>query len=408
MMMSLENYVISKLQTAGQSRRNGSSRKAARPHAKSSVTKTPPPKLREARLSDYEAVSELKRRCDLVPDSLENWERLWLINPALRNAQFQPPIGWVLESEGRLVGYLGNISLLCRYGDKRLIAVTGCGFSVEPAYRAVSFCLVGAFYRQRHVDLYLTTTASKVVEGIAKMFKSEPLPQKNYGTLLFWVVDQDAFARSVVSKLGLGSTLSYLGGKAASIAVSTDKILRGRWPKSVSSDFEIVEKSVRDVGDEFQVFWDQKLKEPPRLLAERTPAMIRWHFEISGLEAKARVLCCYRNRELIGYAVIDEKIQGEQLKKSVVIDMLAKQDDPAALTALMAGAYDHARRAGSHILEASCFPSSVLQLCSKWKPFMIPASGSPFYYKAVDPELHKTLSHENAWYATPFDGDTTL
>ena len=59
-----------------------------------------------------------------------------IINPALGQMQFEPPMGWVLEAEGKAVGYLGNISLLYRYGDRTLTAVAGRGFAVDPAYRA--------------------------------------------------------------------------------------------------------------------------------------------------------------------------------------------------------------------------------------------------------------------------------
>ncbi|MGA9393053.1 MAG: hypothetical protein WBV69_21665, partial [Candidatus Sulfotelmatobacter sp.] len=43
-----------------------------------------------------------------------------------------------------------------------------------------------------------------------------------------------------------------------------------------------------------------------------------------------------------------------------------------------------------------------------WNPYVRKYPASPFYYKAADAALHKALSDGNAWYATPFDGDTTL
>ena len=63
-----------------------------------------PAKLRVAQFSDYAAVTELKRRWGLIPDSYENWEKLWRLNPALGQAQIERPIGWVLEAGSRVVG----------------------------------------------------------------------------------------------------------------------------------------------------------------------------------------------------------------------------------------------------------------------------------------------------------------
>lgn len=38
-------------------------------------------------------------------------------NPTLE-AMPGPPIGWVLESDGKIVSHLGNIALLYRYGAR--------------------------------------------------------------------------------------------------------------------------------------------------------------------------------------------------------------------------------------------------------------------------------------------------
>ena len=370
---------------------------------------TAPVRLREALFSDFNAVMELQRSCGLARDSFERWEHLWQRNPALGQLQFERPIGWVLEAEGRLVGYVGNISLLYRYGERALTAVTGCGFAVEPAYRPMSLCLVAAFYRQRSVDLYLTTTAGEVVGKIARAFKSDPLPQADYKTLLVWVLQPYPFAQAVVRKLNLKPAVSHVADMIASLAVGTDKILRRRWPPRRSpTRFVVHEVGISGIGDDFQALWVEKLKERPRLFADRSPAALRWHFEIPPDGATLRVLCCYKDGKLAGYAVINDRSEVNELRTSIVADMLAKQDDPEVLAALWAAAYDHSKHVGSDILEVSGFPHSVREVISQWKPYLIKFSGSPFYYRAADPILHKTLSDGMAWYATPFDGDTTL
>src|SRR5215469_15127094 len=71
----------------------------------------PTAKLREAMFSDFDSVARLKQRCGVVADSIENWHRLWLHNPALGKNTVRRPIGWVLEADHEIVGYLGNISL---------------------------------------------------------------------------------------------------------------------------------------------------------------------------------------------------------------------------------------------------------------------------------------------------------
>ena len=405
-MTSIQEQITGAILSTIRTRRTASSTRESDLHAPSSAIA--PAKVREARFSDFAAVAELKQRWGIDADSLENWERLWLRNPALALGEAERPIGWVLEAGGSIVGYLGSIPLLYRYGDRTLTAVTSHGLVVEPSYRAVAVSLVAAFYCQRSVDLYLVTTATPEVGRIARAFKSDALPQEDYDTVLFWVLQSNPFARTVMEKLRLNSVLANMGRMSTSVAIGIDKLLHRRWPRQHSTQLAVSEISISEIGDDFQSLWSEKLTERPRLIADRSPASLRWHFEISGDRGSARVFCCRKDGELLGYTVIRDDPQPGSLRKSIVADMLAKQDDPEVLRALLIAAYDHAKRGGSYILEVLGFPPSLRRVFLQGNPYHRKYPACPFYYKAADPILHKTLSDGMAWYASPFDGDTTL
>lgn len=366
-------------------------------------------RVREAQLSDFKAVTELKMRWGLVPDSLENWERLWIHNPASRRMPSARPIGWVLEAERKVVGYLGNISSLYRFSDKTLTAVTGSGFVVEPAFRAVSLSLVAAYYRQKDVDLYLTTTAIEAVGKVARAFKSDPLPQEDYETVLFWVLRPYPFAQELMRKLQVKPGFSSVFSGLISVAMASDKIVRRRKPTGSAKSLEVCEIGVLEIGDEFGELWFEKLAEGTRLLADRTAATLRWHFETPGDRGTTRVLCCREKGRLFGYLVIrDDPGRLSGLRRSLIADILVRQDDPEILKALIVAAYEHAQYAGSHILEVQGFPGNVRRVCSQWNPYRRKYPACPFYYKAADPTLHKVLASSGVWYASPYDGDATL
>ncbi len=405
-MASIEKKVLSAILNAIEARREKLSVPKSGTRALSDVA---PARLREALFSDFGAVAELKRRWGLVEDSIEDWDRLWKRNPALAHMRSGPPIGWVLEAEGKVVGYLGNISLLCRYGDRTLTAVTAHGLAVDRPYRAFAMTLAAAFFHQRSVDLYVCTTATKAVGKISLAFKCNSIPQPGYDTVLFWVLRPYPFAKAVMRKLGLNSPLSSIGSMLASPAIATDKVLRRRWPRKSSTGLTVTEIGLSEIGDNFQDLWIEKVNEGPRLLAERSPATLRWHFEIPGDRGTTRVLCCSKNDELHGYVLIRDDIPDETsgLRKSIIADMLVKKDDAAVSKALLVAAYSHAQQAGTHILEVLGFPQAVRRICAQWRPYLR-KSPCPYYYKAADPMLHKTLSDGGAWYASPYDGDTTL
>lgn len=368
-----------------------------------------PAKLREARFSDFDAVAELKQRWGLNADSFENWERLWRRNPALAASEVKRPIGWVLEADGSIVGYLGNISLLYRYGGKTLTAVTAHGLVVDPRYRAVGVSLVAAYFRQKTVDLFISTSAIEEVGKIALAFKASPVPQPEYDTALFWVLRPYSFAGALMQKLRLSPALARIGSVLVAVAVGADKILRRRWPKRIPTPYTVNEIGIDDIGDDFHDLWAEKQKEGCRLLAERTPDALRWHFDVPGDRGCARVLCCYRNDQLLGYTVVRTDTKEENgLRTSIIADMVARNDDPEIVTALWASAYDHAQHAGSYILEVLGFPPVVRKVASAWQPYRRKYPACPFYYKAADPVFHKMLSDPTFWYASPFDGDATL
>ncbi len=366
-----------------------------------------PAKLRQASFSDFGGVAKLKKRWNMAADSLENWERLWRHNPALARCG-ERPIGWVLEADAEIVGYLGNISLLYYFGDRSLTAVAGHGLVVEPAYRAYAVSLIAAFYRQKFVDLFLGTSAIPEVGRIARAFQCEDLRQPDYATVLFWVLRPYSFAQDLVERLGIKLALARASVAPVSIAVRIDQLLHRRFPRQTSLGLDIIEIGVDEIGDDFQSLWMEKRKEDPRMLGDRTPAVLRWHFEIPGDKGSARVLCCRKNGKLLGYAVIRNDPQPSGLRKSVVADLLVLQDNVDVVKALLIAAYNHARLGGSYVLELMGFPSDIRQVAWLSNPYTRNYPGCPFHYKAADRNLHEALSDGAAWYASPFDGDATL
>lgn len=368
-----------------------------------------PAKLREARFSDFEAVAELKRRWVLNADSPENWDRLWQRNPALAGSRIERPIGWVLEADGAIVGYLGNISLLYRDARRTLTAVTAHGLVTDPEYRAMGVTLVAAFFRQKSVDLFVSTSAIEAVGKIALAFKCSPVPQPDYDTALFWVLQPYAFARVLMQKLKIAPALAGMGWVAAGLAIGADKIARGRRPRRAYTRLTVREIAIKDIGDEFQTLWAEKQEEGRLLLADRSPEALRWHFEIPGDRGSARVLCCYRDEKLAGYAVVRSDTKEETgLRTSIIADLVARNDNPDVVRSLLTAAYDHVRQAGSDVLELLGFPKAIRNIALEWKPYRRKYPACPFYYKANDPVLHHELSDAALWYASPYDGDATL
>lgn len=401
-MPSFEGSLSSKLLRAIRSRRQAA--QANRP------IETPltlvPAKLRQATLSDFSEVLALKQRWGLVWDSAADWDRMWRQNPALQHMKAEPVVGWVLEAEGRVVGYLGNISQLYRYGSETLTAVSGTSLVIEPAYRSGAVSLIAAFYRQKSVDLYLTTTAIEAVGKLSKAFKASVLPQADYDSVLVWVLRPDRFAEVIVKMLGVRPALSPAARVLASLAIRSDKVMRRRWPPKLRAT--IREIPAKSIGDEFDQLWLKKLAERPRLLAVRNAATLRWHFDLG--DSSPSVLCAYEGNELAGYVMVRHEPPSHTtgLQRSIIADVIAREDDPRLVTALWIAAYEEAKRVGSHTFEVLGLPPPIRQVGLQWHPYIRKYPACPFLYKAADPARHQMLSNGDLWYASPYDGDTTV
>ncbi len=405
-MASIESRVTNAILEKIRSRRDASADPANEAAGPTSLV---PAKIREAKLSDYQAITDLKQRWGLTPDPLENWKHLWERNPALKHMKTSGAIGWVVEAEGKIVGYLASISSLYHFEGKTLTAVVGSGFVAEPAYRAHTVRLMAAFYAQKPVDLYISTTAVEATGQIACAFGCVPMPQPDYETVIFWVLRPYPFVQTVMKKMQVKPALSKIGGAFASIAVRMDKIFRRRYPRGSAKELTVSEIKTTEIGNEFEILWNEKLAEGKRLLADRSLEFLRWHYNLPNDGAKTSVLCCRKDAQLVGYLTIrDEAGNSNGLRRSWVVDMIVKQDDPEIIRALIAAAYKHGKKAGSHVLEVQGFPANIRSLCAQWNPYSRSFPATPFFYKGANPELHKTLSDGGLWYGTPFDGDTTV
>jgi hypothetical protein len=377
--------------------------KAASRNAQAAVS------LRSAEFSDFEEVARLGQRLGQGSDSEDNWERLWLHNPAVQSGRAVSRIGWVLESGGTVVGFFGTIPLLCEFQGTTLVAAASCRFAVDPEFRSFSHLLVSSFLRQKDVDLFLNTTATPAAGRMMVASKAAPVPQDDYGTVLFWVLDCQQFVKMVFRKLGAPKIVTAPGKLAGAAALWAEMRLRGRIPQTQNAEYTISEHDLTNLPAEFDSFCDQQIQQSNRLLGKRNAAILRWHFAPPESKKVCRVLISWDEKRITGYAVTRQQLDPQfGLRRSMIADLLVEQDDPTIIQALVAAAYANARRDGSHVLEVMGFPRSVRQVLLKWKPYTREYPSCPYFYKARDRALHEKLLNADLWYACPYDGDATL
>jgi hypothetical protein len=363
----------------------------------------------EAQFSDFESVCALNLRLGQGPDSVENWRRLWVENPALQDGKGNSPIGWMLKASNEVVGFLGSIPLQYEFEGRALRVAATCRLAVDPAYRASTHLLVVSFFRQKNVDVFLNSSATVEAGRMMVASKASPLPQSDYGTVFFWVVDPRPFTKEVFKKLGVNSTFAGPAAAIASLAIKGDAAVRGRVPRAKRSKYFLTEIGLDELDPLLKQFWSRDSSELARLSAKRTPEIMRWHFDPPHNRRKISIFACSAENKLAGYVIVrHEQEVTSGIRRSLVADMMIQDDDPVVLEHLLAAAFQASKKSGCHVLEVMGFPQNIRQKLLKLKPYTRKYPACPFYYKARERSLHEKLANESVWYASPFDGDATL
>jgi hypothetical protein len=136
---------------------------------------------------------------------------------------------------------------------------------------------------------------------------------------------------------------------------------------------------------------------------------MRWHFCPPQSTRTVKAFLCYSSDRLVGYAVVRHEVDLKmRLRRSVIADLVALEDNENIVGELIASVYQNAKREGTHVLELMGFPGTIRNALAKCNPFSREYPACPFFFKARDKKLHEKLLDEKIWYASPFDGDATL
>lgn len=400
-MFRLEKYITDRVLRRVRSIRASAAQK---PQAVAPISSV---RMREAEFTDCAAVSDLKIRHKLKRDSPANWHRLWKTNPAIEHSRHWP-IGWVLEGNEGIVGFLGNVPLRCYYRGIELKVASTHGLVVQPEYRAFTGGLVSAYCNQKNIDLLLSTTAGESAGKIFQAFKAQPVPQSDCDTALFWVMDAGNFIAATQRKLHFNGAIATISRHFGSGLLRAEQVLRFRYPRKRAQKYYIHEMLPSAIGDDFDAFWREKQAGSTCLLADRSSGTLRWHFNVPGDMRKPVFLRCDSNGRMVGYAIVLTKTEEGILRKACVADISVEKEDPIIVQELLVAAFQYACRTGHDTFELHGFPRAIRQICAAWNPYTRKYPSCPYLYRVTDQEFQNSLKSENAWYATPLDGDATL
>ncbi|OAN53087.1 hypothetical protein [Magnetospirillum moscoviense] len=355
--------------------------------------------LRPATLADGAEATELLRRLGLVMPSGEqavaaHWRRLWLDNPALSHDGADPLPGWVLEADGRMVGFFANYAQTYWQGDQRLTVAIASQWGVEKPHRDATGLLSDAYFAQPNVDMILVTTGIKATGRLFQRYGGLPVPQPGLDRVRFWVTDAGAFLAASLRKKGWPGA-----GPARHLRLPVGLTWPGAPRRAVTVDSTATFDSRFD-----RLFAAKRRERPDQLFADRTAPSLAWHVLPHADRDGLRVLAIDRPGELDGYAILirdDAKAIG--LTRWRLADLLVREDDPAMVADLVGAAVRLAAAEGAALLEVGGVAQPLQATIMGLGGLTRPLPTWPCYYRTCTEQ-----SDVGAWYLTAYDGDTVL
>lgn len=350
--------------------------------------------VRPIRPSDHAALNRLHRSVGWPERSNAGWR--WLAdNPAAR--EIGAPAGWVVADDlDEPAAMLGNFVQRFHLGSRRLHGATGFSIIVPEARKGASRVLIRAFLAQPDLFARYTLNANARSAPLYGLFGLKQWPEETHSLKLSWIVDRATCLR--------GRLLRRIwGGISAERAVRLGERLMNRrlfQPRPLALPADVV--AVRDLSDRsaYGDFW-RALTREDRLLADRSPAMMRWRMADPDQTLAPVMLASMRQGRIVGVALaMMTKTSLIEPPCLDIVDLIALKDAPGAIPTLTACLIRNARGLGAAKVRLQAVTPAMLEALGELGRRARREGGWGHCHALIDdPALAA------AWAPTPFDGD---
>lgn len=352
--------------------------------------------IRPLRLSDQAELSRLHAAVGWAARSSAGWR--WLAaNPGL--ADSLSPLGWVLtDTQDRAVACVGNAVQRFWLNGRAFYGATGFNLIVPPDRRGGSRDLIGAFVQQPGVFAAWTFNANPRSAPLYSRHDMQPWPA-THAVKLSWVVDPLSCIQGCIWRRLIRAaprTAPWLG----------ERLLNRRLARSPRLRLPAGIAILTDLGDRspYADFWTALAGEG-RLVADRSPPVMRWRLSDPDQPRRPLVLAMHRGGRITGMAMAAlSKASAIDPPFLEVLDLVALEDEAEAAPALMQALIDNARAMGAAKVRLQVVSP---RLWDQLGPLVRRARReggwghchARFAADAPDPTL---------WSPTPYDGDYAL
>jgi hypothetical protein len=310
------------------------------------------------------------------------------------------------NQDDEIVGCVSNIPLAYEFDNQPLVGATSRSLVVDTRYRPYSYSLLGCFFNQKNVDVFVNTTVNEKASKLHEVFQALQVPAGVWDQSAFWITNYSGFAASLLARRELRRS------RALSHPLSAGLFLKD----ALGGNRLRIPQDSTDVGfceqfdDRFDVFWEMLRKTGTgRLLATRSREVLNWHFKHALSGSKVWIVTASEGAELSAYAIFCRQDNPEVgLERVRLIDFQALPGQIGLLEPILHRALRRCQKEGVHMLEAIGFASNKRRIIDSINPQSRKLTSWRFFYKANEPGLAEKLKDPKVWDPTGFDGDSSL
>ena len=367
--------------------------------------------LRPATLGDVGQVAELMREVGFRTPSEAGWRWLYQDNPARNRRHPLPEIGWVLERDGAVHGFLGNVHLDYVLDGAPLRVATDTSYYVRPGARSESTRLMSAFFRQPGVDLFLSTTANEASGSIYRLFKAAVPEDPSFSEELVWVGDDRVALRNMLTRRKVPATVANgLAALAAPASRLARRLTGFATPPRGHGHDAVLTLHPGDLDARFDELW-ARVETAPGLRVRRDAATLRWYLSDPDAGGDPTIFAVTDEGGLVGYAVVARhRPAADTAAQMRILDLVVRPGGERVVPTLVRRVLARAREVGVGVGLVYCAPcgAALAGELKALRPHRLRHAHPLHFLRAAQHARTASLASPGIWQATGLDGDTPL
>jgi len=373
--------------------------------------------VREARFDekDLAGILTVLRQVLAVPysacsfiDFVRMFNHKWLDNPArTRDHVF----GWVVDSPtDGIVGFVGQVPVRIKIGEREIVGACGSSYGVLPAYRGYSLMLYKQLIDWGDKHFLVFTTANRMSSKINETMGLNKTPISDISRKLLWLLRPEVGVnwalreskRKVWHRLTEQFPGAYLLKGVARVWFVRHRRLKIKCPK-------LAVEPVVSFTKEFDDLWENNKKDYA-ITTVRDQAFLTWrHLRVTNVIGRTFVFACRDNGQMRGYIALQARSHESGYLRGhyVVTDLFYERTRKDVLYNLMNHAFEFAKTHGCSIFEASDYSNEVAEELTTQRPYVRSDESCSYWYKGLT-NITADLNDDKAWWPSGADGDSNL